>query len=467
MASTTTMVRPPPPPPKPVAAASRKPPPPARKNNANGGRPPPPRGPPGKPRPPPPPPKRSGGTLGVVGAGGASSFARNKRPAEAARDAAAGTTSARQQQRRRVSLKAPVAMRAVTAYQKQRQVGEGTYGSVFLGADKVTGDVVALKRLNTEEEANGFPITALREVKLLKALSHDNIVQLKEVVTSKDSGDIPKNVFIVMEYLEFDLTGIIETPEIKLTQDHIKSWSRQLLQGVHYMHVNNILHRDLKSSNLLISKRGELKIADWGLARSYSSSMKRLTNPVITLWYRPPELLLGCSKYSSKVDMWSVGCIIAEMFRRGGLLKGSSEAHQLDLIFMMMGHPTTSDWPKIHQTCPLWKNYEPKVGEVGAPRVLREELKHRLPTSAMNWMTPHAMDLIDNLMINNPEKRWSAQQGILAEWFFDNPMVKPANKLNMKFGVDSAHEWEARKKHKEMMAQRKAAQAVGGRNPGR
>jgi cyclin-dependent kinase 12/13 len=343
------------------------------------------------------------------------------------------------------------------------------FRSVFVGADKVTGEVVALKRINTEEEENGFPITAIREVKILKALNHDNIVQLKEIVTSKDQGDIPKNVFMVFEYLEFDLTGIIETPEIKITQDHIKSWSKQLLKGVHYMHTNKIIHRDLKSSNLLINRRGELKIADWGLARSWNSEMKRLTNRVITLWYRPPELLLGCINYSTKIDMWSVGCIIAEMFRRGGLLKGSSEASQLDLIFRVMGHPTTEDWPNINKMCPLWKNYEPKSSDEVLPRRLREELKNRLPAAATSWMTPHAMDMIDNLLAYNPDKRWSAAQALTAEWFFDNPLVKTADQLNMKFGVDSAHEWEARKKHKEMMAQRKARaeQLAGGRNVAR
>lgn len=276
---------------------------------------------------------------------------------------------------------------------------------------------------------------------------------------------------MVFEYLEYDLTGIIETKEIKLTQDHIKSWSKQLLKGVHYMHINKIVHRDLKASNLLINRRGELKIADLGLARSWNPEMKRLTNRVITLWYRPPELLLGCMKYSPKIDMWSVGCIIAEMFRRGGLIKGSTEAHQLDLIFKMMGHPITqatddAGWPNIHAMCPLWKNYEPKDGEEGYPRRLREELKSRLPPSAISWMTPHAMDMIDNLLAYNPDNRWSAAQALTAEWFFDAPLVKPADKLNMKFGVDSAHEWEARKKHKEMMV-RKAAQAAGVRNVGR
>lgn len=291
-------------------------------------------------------------------------------------------------------------------------------------------------------------------MKILKALNHDNIVRLKEIVTSKDSGDIPKNVFMVFEYLEYDLTGIIETKEINIKLDHVKSWSHQLLKGVQYMHINKIVHRDLKASNLLINRRGELKIADWGLARSWNPEMNRLTNRVITLWYRPPELLLGCTNYSTKIDMWSVGCVIAEMFRRGGLLKGTNESHQLDLIFKMMGHPSTADWPNIHTMCPLWKNYEPRDGEEGLPRRLRDELKSRLPTVAMNWMTPHALDMIENLLVHNPDKRWSAAQALTAEWFFDSPMVKPASKLNMQFGVESAHEWEAKKKYKEMLAKR-------------
>lgn len=351
-------------------------------------------------------------------------------------------------------------MRDVTAFQKKHQVGEGTYGSVFVGADNITGEIVALKRINTEEEENGFPITAIREVKILKALHHTNVVQLKEIVTSKDQGDIPKNVFMVFEYLEYDLTGIIESPEIKISQDHIKAWSNQLLKGVHYMHINKIVHRDLKASNLLINKRGELKIADWGLARSWNKEMKRLTNRVITLWYRPPELLLGCIDYTTKIDMWSVGCIIAEMFRRGGLLKGSTEPNQLDLIFKTMGHPTREDWPNIDKMCPLWKNYEPQSGEQVFPRRLREELKARLPVNVMNWMTPHAIDMIESLLAHNPDKRWSAAQALTAEYFFDAPMVKPASDLNMKFGVEVAHEWEVRKKHKEIMAKKLAARGL-------
>lgn len=339
----------------------------------------------------------------------------------------------------------PVTLRDVNIFEKKDKLGQGTYGSVFKGKDKVNGEIVALKRINTEQEENGFPITAIREVKILKALSHQNIVKLKEIVTSKEKGQIPKNVYMVFEYLEYDLTGILETPEIRFSQDHIKSWSQQLLSGVHYMHTNKIIHRDLKASNLLINKKGELKIADWGLARSWNNEMKRLTNRVITLWYRPPELLLGAVEYGPKIDMWSVGCIIAEMFRRSGFLKGANELMQLDLIFKVAGHPTKESWPNIHKKCPSWKNYEKQALEHPMPRRLREVLRDRLPHPS--WMTDKAKDLIDNLMILNPDKRWSAFQALDADYFFEDPIVKPASKLNMRFNVGSVHEWEARKKH--------------------
>jgi len=323
--------------------------------------------------------------------------------------------------------------------------------SVFVGADKVTGEIVALKRINTEQEENGFPITALREVKILKAMNHENVVELKEIVTSKEQGEIPKNVFMVFEYHEYDLTGILETGEIRFTQDHIKSWTMQLLKGVNYMHTNQIIHRDLKASNLLISRRGELRIADWGLARSWNPKMKNLTNGVVTLWYRPIELLLGCKQYSTKIDMWSVGCIVAEMFRRSGLLKGHNDASQLSLIFNNCGHPTPESWPNINEMCPLWRNHEPRTNEPLQPNRLKQVLRERLPYPS--WMTPKAIDLIMNLLTLNPHTRWDARQAISADYFYDEPIVKRAEELNMKFSVDSVHELGARKKHEQRRAQ--------------
>eukprot|EP00591_Stephanopyxis_turris_P006883 CAMPEP_0195517878 /NCGR_PEP_ID=MMETSP0794_2-20130614/11800_1 /TAXON_ID=515487 /ORGANISM="Stephanopyxis turris, Strain CCMP 815" /LENGTH=408 /DNA_ID=CAMNT_0040646755 /DNA_START=619 /DNA_END=1842 /DNA_ORIENTATION=- len=407
--ATAAMVQPPPPrgPPPPT---SRPPPPPPPPRG-----PPPPSGPPPPPRGPPPPRARV-----------------TKRPHD--------TNTYAQKKQPRVSIIRPKTLRDVTVFQKKNQVGQGTYGSVFMGIDKDNSDVVALKRINTEQEENGFPITAIREVKILKALNNPNVVTLREIVTSKEKDQMPKSVYMVFEYLEYDLTGLLETSEIRLTQDHVKSWSQQLLSGVHYMHTNKIIHRDLKASNLLVNRKGELKIADFGLARSWNVEMKRLTNRVITLWYRPPELLLGCESYSPKIDMWSVGCIIAEMFRRSGFLKGSDEATQLDLIFKVAGHPTREEWPDLPQTCRLWKKFDPNMnGGVTHTRRISEALRSNAPNP--HWITKHAEEIVDKLLILNPKDRWSASDALDAEYFFETPIWKKAEDLNMNFSVDSVHEW--------------------------
>jgi serine/threonine protein kinase len=262
-----------------------------------------------------------------------------------------------------------------------------------------------------------------------------------------EQGDFPENVFMVFEYLEYDLTGVLDTPEIRFSADHIKSWARQLLTGVHFMHKNNILHRDLKPSNLLINSRGELKIADWGLARSWNGDKRRLTTKVITLWYRPPELLLGTREYTSKIDMWSVGCIIAEMFIRGGLFKGQTEAQQLDVIFRTLGHPTAEEWPTIDSTCRLWSNFKPDDHAV-LPNRFREVMTKRVSQkSNPKWLTDNAMVMLIGLLRLNPENRWSAEKALDADYFFEDPVVKPADKLGMNFIVKSIHEWDCKRKH--------------------
>eukprot|EP00522_Entomoneis_paludosa_P007051 CAMPEP_0172445062 /NCGR_PEP_ID=MMETSP1065-20121228/5033_1 /TAXON_ID=265537 /ORGANISM="Amphiprora paludosa, Strain CCMP125" /LENGTH=433 /DNA_ID=CAMNT_0013195857 /DNA_START=744 /DNA_END=2045 /DNA_ORIENTATION=- len=432
------MVRPPAgrPPPPPPGGRPRPPPPPPRKT------PPPP---PPKTKPPPPPPRTDS----------------NPSPKRAVPPAAAALNA----KRSKLSIMAPVVLRDVNVFEKKYQVGQGTYGSVFVGQDKLSNEIVALKRINTKQEENGFPITALREVKILKALRHPNIVTLKEIVTSKEQGSIPNNVFMVFEYLEYDLTGVLETSEIRFTQDHVKSWAHQLLLGTHYMHTNKVIHRDLKASNLLINKQGQLKIADWGLARSWNADMKRLTNKVITLWYRPPELLLGCSEYTDKIDMWSVGCIIAEMFRRSGFLKGSNEATQLDLIFRTFGHPTDEDWPDMKKKCKLWPKFAPGPGEKILPSRLREALTSQLPNP--KWMTDHAIYLLQKLLEMNPDKRWTAEQSLDADYFFEHPIVKTPDKLSMKFAVNSVHEWDCRKKYEQKIKQQqqRAAAAAATQGP--
>eukprot|EP00934_Nitzschia_sp_Nitz4_P000261 Nitzschia sp. Nitz4//scaffold5_size260463//176785//178425//NITZ4_001001-RA/size260463-augustus-gene-0.16-mRNA-1//1//CDS//3329555397//261//frame0 len=442
MAIAQTMNRPPPPPGPPSGSnvpKARPPPPPPSANRKSAPPPPPPpkrQAPPPPPKPPVPPPPPSSD--------------KRKAPPPPAN----APPLKRPRAESTVTIRAPVVMRDVDVFEKKNKVGEGTYGSVFVARDKVSNEIVALKRINTKQEENGFPITALREVKILKALHHENIVTLKEIVTSKEQGALPKDVFMVFEYMEYDLTGVLETQEIRLTQDHVKSWSQQLLSGCHYMHTNKVIHRDLKASNLLINHKGELKIADWGLARSWNSEMKHLTNKVITLWYRPPELLLGMVDYTTKIDMWSVGCIVAEMFRRSGFLKGSNEATQLDLIFRTCGHPTPENWPNIQNKCPLWAKNKPGPTDKTYPNRLSEALRTNLPNP--KWMTDEAVRLISKLMELNPDTRWSALEALTAEYFFENPMVKKAQDLPMKFGVASVHEMDCRKKYEQRMAQHKA-----------
>jgi len=188
--------------------------------------------------------------------------------------------------------------------------------------------------------------------------------------------------------------------------------------------------------------------------------MRHLTNGVITLWYRPTELLLGAKEYSTKIDMWSVGCILAEMFRRSGLLRGGTEAHQLQLIFDVVGHPSEEEWPKIHHMCPLWKTYEPRSNERKQSN-LKQVLRSRLPKSQSSWMTNAAMELISNLLTHNPEKRWDALTAIGADYFYENPIVKTADKLHMRLAVDSVHEWSARKKHQARAKAQRGHTAAG------
>lgn len=430
-----------------VTAMSSRPPPPTSRNGTRPKppqkRPPPPPPPPSHKRPPPPPSSSHASsttsTGGVVRSNnGVNGYNKRKRIGV-------------------ISIRKPVELRDVNVFTRKNKLGEGTYGSVFKGADKETGEVVALKRINTEQEENGFPLTAIREVKILKALEHENIVKLKEIVTSKEqngSNEVPRNVYMVFEYHPYDLTGILQSREISLSQDLIKSWSYQLLAGTHYMHTNKIIHRDLKASNILISQSGELKIADWGLARSWNESMKRLTNPVVTRWYRSIELMLGTQEYSPKIDMWSVGCIIAEMFRRDGLLKGGeTELSQLQLIFHTCGHPDVNAWPDIRQKCPKWAEFEPRPDEPVLPNRLPDILKKTMPPSHMGWMTPNAIDLISNLLTYDPSKRWDAPTALKADYFWEKPIVKRnVNDLHMKLKLDSVHELAIKEKYMAMKA---------------
>jgi len=201
------------------------------------------------------------------------------------------------------------------------QVGEGTFGKVYKARNTITRVYVALKRIRMESERDGFPVTAMREIKLLQSLRHQNIVRLYEMMvsngepivlvkTSKLIRLFAGSVYMVFEYMDHDLTGILSQTQFSFTDAHLKSLCRQMLAGLAYLHRKGVIHRDIKGSNILINNRGELKLADFGLARFYQKRRRSdYTNRVITLWYRPPELLFGATVYGPEVDMWSAGYV--------------------------------------------------------------------------------------------------------------------------------------------------------------
>lgn len=222
--------------------------------------------------------------------------------------------------------------RSVEEFQCLNRIEEGTYGVVYRAKDKRTNEIVALKRLKMEKEKEGFPITSLREINTLLKGQHPNIVTVREIVV----GSNMDKIFIVMDYVEHDLKSLMETMKAKKQSffpGEVKCLTQQLLRAVGHLHDNWILHRDLKTSNLLLSHKGILKVGDFGLAREYGSPLKKYTSLVVTLWYRAPELLLCSPEYSTPIDIWSVGCIFAEFLQMNPLFPGKTEVDELNKIF--------------------------------------------------------------------------------------------------------------------------------------
>lgn len=222
-------------------------------------------------------------------------------------------------------------------------VGSGTYGKVFKAIHVYTKQLAALKKIRMEGEKDGFPVTAVREIKLLQSLKHDNVVCLQEVMVENN------DCFMVFEYLSHDLTGLLNHPTFKLEHAHKKHLAKQLFDGLSYLHRRGVLHRDIKAANILVSNTGQLKLADFGLARFFSKHGKPdYTNRVITIWYRPPELLLGETQYGPAVDIWSAACVMVEIFTRHAIFPGDGgEINQLDKIYNVLGTPTLSEWPGL------------------------------------------------------------------------------------------------------------------------
>ncbi|NXD04484.1 CDK10 kinase, partial [Certhia familiaris] len=295
--------------------------------------------------------------------------------------------------------------RSVKEFEKLNRIGEGTYGIVYRARDTLTDETVALKKVRMDNEKDGMPISSLREITLLLQLQHPNIVELKEVVV----GNHLESIFLVMGYCEQDLASLLENMQTPFSEAQVKCIILQVLKGLQYLHENYIIHRDLKVSNLLMTDKGCVKIADFGLARTYGMPPKPMTPKVVTLWYRAPELLLGMTTQTTSIDMWAAGCILAELLAHKPLLPGTSEIHQIDLIVQLLGTPNENIWPGFSKL-PLATQY-----------TLRKQpynnLKHRFP-----WLSEAGLRLLNFLFMYDPKKRATAKDCLESSYFKEKPL---------------------------------------------
>jgi len=290
------------------------------------------------------------------------------------------------------------------AFEKLDKIGQGTYSNVYRARDVKTGKIVALKKVrfdNFQPESVRF---MAREIMILRKLDHPNIMKLEGIITSR----LSCNIYLVFEYMEHDLAGLLSCPDIKFSDSQIKCYMRQLLCGIEHCHSRGIMHRDVKASNILLNNEGCLKIADFGLANFMRAKNKQpLTSRVVTLWYRPPELLLGSTNYGESVDVWSVGCVFAELFIGRPLLKGRTEVEQLHKIFKLCGSPPDDYWKK--SKLPLASMFKPQHPYEST---LRERCKE-FPKSALN--------LIDTFLSIEPYRRGTASSALESEYFTTKP----------------------------------------------
>ncbi|KAK2976314.1 hypothetical protein RJ640_029218 [Escallonia rubra] len=241
------------------------------------------------------------------------------------------------------AIKGWVPRRADT-FEKLDKIGQGTYSSVYKARDLINKKVVALKRVRFDNKDIESVKFMAREILILRRLDHPNIIKLEGLVTSRGSCSL----YLVFEYMEHDLTGLASLPGVKFTEPQVKCYMQQLLSGLEYCHRHNVLHRDIKGSNLLIDNHGILKIADFGLATFFDHNQSvPLTTRVVTLWYRPPELLLGAIHYGVAVDLWSAGCILGELYAGKPIMPGRTEVEQLHKIFKLCGSPSEDYWRKL------------------------------------------------------------------------------------------------------------------------
>ncbi|CAA7045294.1 unnamed protein product [Microthlaspi erraticum] len=328
--------------------------------------------------------------------------------------------------------------RRADSFEKLDKIGQGTYSIVYKARDLETGQIVAMKKVrfaNMDPESVRF---MAREINILRKLDHPNVMKLQCLVTSKLSGSL----HLVFEYMEHDLSGLALRPGVKFTEPEIKCFMKQLLCGLEHCHSRGILHRDIKGSNLLVNNDGVLKIGDFGLASFYQPDQEQpLTSRVVTLWYRAPELLLGSTEYGPAIDLWSVGCILAELFVGKPIMPGRTEVEQMHKIFKLCGSPSEEFWETTK--FPQATSYRPQHPYT---RVLLETFKN---------LPPSSLALLDKLLSVEPERRCSASSTLMSEFFTTEPLPCHISSLPK---YPPSKELDAKNRDEE--ARRKKAEAV-------
>lgn len=289
-------------------------------------------------------------------------------------------------------------------FTKVEKIGLGTYGKVYKCLDKTKNQTVALKKIKILKPNDGFPVNTIREIKCLKELNHDNIIRLRNVITLYKPNK-PATVFLSFDYCEFDLFGLLHKTDFpQLTKEQVLCYSRQLILAMLECQQAGILHRDLKPANLFITRNNILKIGDFGLARKFKNEDVKYTYNVITLYYRAPELILGCQNYQYEVDVWSTGCILYELCTNKYLFKAQigKETDQLTAIFKICGTPDPDEWPEF-KTLDKDKMFTQKL-----ENHLLEHLQSTIPSEFEG-----AADLISKMCTLTPKKRISMEEAFM------------------------------------------------------
>ncbi|TVU29681.1 hypothetical protein EJB05_21258 [Eragrostis curvula] len=331
--------------------------------------------------------------------------------------------------------------RRADTFERLDKIGQGTYSNVYKARDLESGKIVALKRVrfvNMDPESVRF---MAREIHILRRLDHPNVIKLEGIVTSR----LSHSLYLVFEYMEHDLAGLAALPGQRFTEPQVKCFMSQILEGLRHCHARGVLHRDIKGSNLLIDDNGVLRIADFGLATFFDPNRRQpMTSRVVTLWYRPPELLLGATEYGVAVDMWSTGCILAELLAGKPIMPGQTEIEQLHKIFKLCGSPSEDYWAKAKlPDVTLFKPQRPYR------RKIAETFKDFSPT---------ALALLDTLLAIEPSARGTAASALDSEFFRTKPLACDPASLPK---YPPSKEYDAKLRGQE--ASRQNTTAIGGK----